>query len=335
MDLPANPAATERLWSLIQRPYEPSEMIEAVLGIDRTDVKQLIGATLATSPAAEHLLDTTPRLLRKLVNTTTTRPERVVGSIRGPVLWSETLSARASSNQNPDVFVCATPGRDFDVEENRILVAALRIVRNAGRAVDGVAASLYDDSELRRARRNAHLAGRLLSDGNLRDVGKGKGAKRTSKIDSRSVARTRNSSRAARYRPAVDMLEMVEDPVDDSQVVKFCDRRTLAQHAVLMAVHDAMASRGIEMPPFRAWRGFLFSGHLRYHHPRARRDRSRLHGIELHNTLIDVPESLLGDSQERALDELVGRAEGRPHALVMSLDDVPEAVELALAGRHR
>ncbi|MCP5027136.1 MAG: hypothetical protein GY929_12710 [Actinomycetia bacterium] len=333
MDLPADPEATERLWALIQRPYEPSELVEAMLGIDRTEVRQLIGATLATSPAAEALLGSTPRLLRKLVNTTTTRPERVVGSIRGPVLWSETISARASSNQNPDVFVCASPARDFDVEENRVLVAALGVVRDAGRAVDGVAASLYDDAELRRARRNAELAARLLTDGNLRWVGRRKGAKRPAKPDSRSLARTRNGSRSARYRPALDMLELVDDPFQYEHVVHFCDRRTLAQHAVLMEVHHELESRNIEMPPYRAWRGFLFSGHLQYHHPRARGDRSRLHGIQLHNTLIDVPESLLGDSRQRASEDLEQRAGGRPCALVMTLDDVPAAVDLALSNR--
>ena len=52
-------------------------------------------------------------------------PQRCIGELRGPVLWSETMSARASSFGDRDLFICATPSRAYDIDENRILVAAL------------------------------------------------------------------------------------------------------------------------------------------------------------------------------------------------------------------
>ncbi len=67
---------------------------------------------------------------------TTDKPERCYGELRGPVLWSETMSARSASAGDPGMFVCATTTKAYDTDENRVLKAALDVIRRAGADAD-------------------------------------------------------------------------------------------------------------------------------------------------------------------------------------------------------
>ncbi len=87
----------------------------------------MVGARVATSPEAEALLEAMPKTVRSLATSLQTQTERCLGSLRGPVLWSETMSARASSFGDEGLFVCKTPSRAYDIDENRVLVAALDV----------------------------------------------------------------------------------------------------------------------------------------------------------------------------------------------------------------
>src|SRR5690606_2786120 len=86
-----------RLWRRLALPVEPLEAAEALLGLRQGNARQLLAVAMATSREAEALLDGVPTVLRSLQVSTTKKPIRCEGEIRGPVMWSETMAARSAS----------------------------------------------------------------------------------------------------------------------------------------------------------------------------------------------------------------------------------------------
>jgi hypothetical protein len=128
------------------------------------------------------------------------------------------------------------------------------------------------------------------------------------------------------------MLARAADPLQAEDILPFCDRRTRAQHAVLVSVVRALRRRGLVVEPFRAVAGTLQSGLLRYHHPRRRGDRSRPSGILVGRVLVDVPERVRDRNRERSEHALQARAGGRPTVVVMDPADIERAIDVALTG---
>ncbi|MBV6507297.1 MAG: hypothetical protein JJLCMIEE_00338 [Acidimicrobiales bacterium] len=317
--------STNEIWRRVARPYVLHEVVDALLGLSPSVVRQLAGTLLATSDEAVRLLDEMPRTIRSLSITMTTRPQRCQGELRGPVLWSETMSARASSYGLDDVLVCAAPSRGYDIVENRLLVMALLSVRDAGRAADAIPAADYDDETLRAARLNGFRAQRYLEHRSLASVPRERPA-------ARDLKRALSGRRSRTYHPAFEMLDRSVEPLRGPDLLPFCDHRTKSQHNVVLAVAESLERRGIDIPAFRAIDGALEAGPIRYIHPRVRGDHSRLHGILVGDVLLDVPEKAHARSPSRAEAALAARASGRPHALVTSRRDVEAAVELAIQG---
>ena len=125
------------LWARLARPFDTIPAVAAVVGLPPRAVAQLVGLTVSTSPEARELLQTFPRTVRSLATSVHTHAERCIGQLRGPVLWSETMSARSASFGDPDLFVCATPSRFYDIDENHVLVYALSELREAARIAVG------------------------------------------------------------------------------------------------------------------------------------------------------------------------------------------------------
>ena len=321
---PGERTATHELWDLLRRPFNVVEAVDSVLGLSPNVVKQLTGAMLATCAEAEYLLKVTPETIRSLSISMDNQPEECRGELRGPVLWSETFSRRSSSPGRNDVYVCAAPSRAYDIPENRVLVAALMSIRDAGRSVDSISARSYDDETLRVARYNGQRASRLLEHRALSSVAR-------HRPSARELRRARSGNRRSTYAPALTMLSKAGDPLEADDILPFCDRRTRAQHAVLVSMVRALRRRGLEVEPFRAVAGTLQSGLLRYHHPRRRGDRSRPSGILLGRVLVDVPERVRDRNRERAEHTLAARAAGRPAIVVMDPSDVERAIDLALS----
>ncbi|MEZ5168873.1 MAG: hypothetical protein R2695_21200 [Acidimicrobiales bacterium] len=199
--------ATQELWNRLARPFDTATTVDALLGLSPDVVEQLVGVLVATCDEAEALLDSLPRTLRKLKTSIGSNNERCIGELRGPVQWSETLAAQGSSLGNRDVFVCASTRRAYDIEENQVLVGALRAVVDAGAGVDRVPVESFEDDGLRRARHNAKVARRFLDHRTLEAVSdKGRPS-------ARALKRTRSGKSAAVYRPALAMLQRVDEPL--------------------------------------------------------------------------------------------------------------------------
>ncbi|MGY6499562.1 MAG: hypothetical protein ACXIVQ_01490 [Acidimicrobiales bacterium] len=314
---------THVLWDHLRRPFDLAEVVDAALGLPEETVDQLIGSRLATSVASERLLTRMPILSRALATTITTHPERCQGELRGPVLWSETMAARGASAGAPDVYVCSVPRRGYDMEENRVLVAALAAIRDAGRAASGLPADSYDDETLRHARANGTKAQRWLNSPQLSKVP-------ITRPTGREVRRVRAGTRRSTYLPALRVLEEVYEPLTADDLLPYCDQRTVAQHRVLTGLVERFAARGEHLPHFRAASGALRSGPIEYHHPRVRGRRDGVHGILVGGVLVDVPDSVISSNRRVAAESLAARSGGRAVVVILDDGDIDHAVDLAL-----
>lgn len=313
-------SATHTVWERLRRPFDVVEAVDAVLGLSPNVARQLAGAMLATSPEAEELLAGMPHSLRSLSISTTTSLEECRGGLRGPVAWAETMSRRASTAGSQDVFMCASPHRAYDVLENRVLVAALSSVRDAGHSVESMSAQTYDDVTMRRARSNGTRALRYLDHRTLSGVVH-------ERPSPRAVARAKSSSRRKTYGPAISMLDRASEPLGADDILPFCDRRTRVQHSLLVAVLDGLEERGIEISRLRPIDGSLEAGALHYSHPRRRGNQSRPHGVQLGDLLLDVPDRLRDRHRVRNQQALEARAGSLRAILVLDQADIDTALD--------
>jgi hypothetical protein len=316
------------IWDRLARPFAMSETIDAILGLTVKVVNQFLGTKIANSPEADHLLASMQTAMRSLATSMQSHAQRCVGDVRGPILWSETMSARASSNGAEDLFVCATPARAYDITENQVLVAALSAVREAALQSAIVSEKVYDDETLRRARAQGERARMYLQHPSLRSV--------THKNpDGRALRRTRSGKSRKTYGPALEMLDRLGEPISAEELLPYADRRTRVQHRVLMAIVERLEAAGGPLPPFRAEDGVLYAGPLQYRHPRTLGNVERLSGVLIGNLLVDVPDRLRERNRHRAETDLQVRAHGRECMVIMTRDDIDTAFDRAVSMARR
>ena len=315
---------TAELWDRLARPFDMGLTVDALLGLSTDVVEQLVGVLIATCDEAESLLHGMPNTLRTLKTSVGSNHERCLGELRGPVQWSETLAAQASSLGNRDVYVCSSTRRAYDIDENQVLVGALLAIAHAGAGVDSVSGDSYEDEGLRRARHNAKIARRYLDHRRL------EGIRVEGRPSPRAIKRTRSGKTSAAYRPALAMLERVSEPLSLEELSPYCDRRTRVQHGVLVGVIEELESRGMRVPALRAEGGSLFAGPVEFIHPRRRGERGRVHGLLIGNVLVDVPERLKSRDRAETEIELEARAHGRRVVAIVERDDIVRAVDIAV-----
>jgi hypothetical protein len=275
----AAPSATAGVLARLARPYDAARVVSALLGRPPRASRQLVGSVLATCPETEALLDAMPGIVRSLSIATTDRPERCYGELRGPVLWSETMSARSASAGDPGLFVCATTTKAYDTVENRVLKAALAAIEQAGRDAT-VGVDPHGDPVLRRARHNELRARHLIEHRALSAVP-------VTRVSGRAMQRTRAGSRRNTYAPAVAVLLRAHEPVRADHLAAWLNDAIATDHALLVAALDALDARAAVPVPLRTSHGMLVAGPVRYDH---------LAGVTIGGVLItaldDIPGAL-------------------------------------------
>jgi len=244
----------------VAQPHDPVRVTSALLGLPARLCRHLVGTWLATSPEAEGLLTAMPQIVRSLAIATTDRPERCYGELRGPVLWSETMSARSASAGDPGLFVCATTTKAYDTDENRVLKAALAAIAAAGAEADAGASvtggPVVEDA--RRARHNGLQANHLLEHRTLADVP-------IKAIRGRALQRTRAGSRRGTYEPAVALLRRTGHPWPDGALEALASDATRAQVGVLATLLEEATQGGVRLA-LRTSHGQLVAGPVVYDH---------------------------------------------------------------------
>ena len=321
----ASPDATAGIWRRLDRPFELTSVAEALMGLRPAVVEALGAVRVCSSPEATALLASMAGLSRSLGTSVNSQAIRSRGEVRGPVLWSETMSARASSFGDEDLFVCSSPQRDYDTPANRALVQALRVLGRSAAALDRAPATWRDDERLQAAHRAARAAHHWIDHPSLARVSR-------DRIDARDLKRVRGGKSATRYAPALALLDLAAEPLGPAELVGLCDRRTRLQHWVLLAVTHELEKRGLALPPFRVEGAGLLAGPLTYVHPSRRMSDKQLHGILIGHVLIDIadPPGPTDDDDRRADRELTARGAGRPVTLIRTYRDVENAVDLAV-----
>jgi hypothetical protein len=314
--------ATAALWGRLARPFEVPIVAEALCGLRPAVVEAISAVRIGVSAEAEGLLGGMATLSRSLTTAVSSDAVRARGEVRGPVLWSETISARASSFGDDDLYICATPQRDYDTPANRALRQALRVLADAASTIDRAPRSWRDDPRVQRARVASRAALGWLEHPTLARVG-------SSRVTPREVVRVRAGKSAARYAPALALLEAAAEPLGPAELLVLCDRRTRLQHWVLRAVVHELESRGMVMPPFRVEGRALLSGPVTYAHDRHPIGDERLRGILVGNVLVDVA-GRGGPARPPGSANAARRRRVRTSVGVRGYDDVQRAVDLAV-----
>ncbi|MEM9202574.1 MAG: hypothetical protein AAGC53_12975 [Actinomycetota bacterium] len=315
--------ATSQLWDRLARPFDLTATAESLLGLAPDVVTELAGLSIATCTEADALLEAMPATLRNLKTSVHATLERCVGELRGPVQWSETLAAQGSSLGNRDVYICSSTRRAYDIEENQVLVAALKAVMRAGNRLRELDAHDAAAADLDRARHNARAARRFLDHRSLESV------RLEGRPSTRAIKRTRSGKSARAYRPALAMLDRASEPLALADMAAFCDRRTRVQHGVLLTIIQELERRGLRVPALRAESGSFFAGPVEYLHPRRRR-RDGVHGIVIGGVLVDIDDGRRGGSADALASTLQARAHGRAVVPIVGPDDVVAAVDRAI-----
>lgn len=255
--------STAALWDALSRPCEIPRAAEALLGISHSAAQVMTAALFVSSPEVDDLLESLPSAMRALSISSAQHLELCHGEVRGPIQWGETISARASSAGDPDYFMCSSPQRAYDTAENRILVAALTEIARAARVVDVGSLRDKDTPFTRHIRRNGAQARRYLEHRALSAVPRGRAS-------SRDRARTRAGTRRRVYRPALDALARLSDPLTADEVELVADIVTVGLHAVAYAALIALRQEGQALAPLRVRDRMISSGPFLFAHPRAR-----------------------------------------------------------------
>jgi hypothetical protein len=277
---PSHP--TLAVWDLLARPFDSVAAASALLGLSRRTTDALAAAVLATSSETVELLTEMPRLLRSLSVATTSRPLRCLSEVRGPILWSETISARAASGGDPELMVCATPQRAYDTAENRVLVAALHQVVDAARSVERHLGGQGDQG--RAARRLTGLALRYLDHRTLTGLPHRRPQRR-------DVARLRGGRRSRTYATALAVVDRAALGLSAEDIADVVDERTGARHALLVELVTQLRDRGHEVPALSVKMFGLVAGPVSYRHERfGRADRPT--GVRLYDQPVEVDDYL-------------------------------------------
>ena len=236
--------------------------VVALTGIDPLALSDALSISLAASPEAQVLLDGMELRVRTLTTSVESDTERCIYSVRGPVLWSETLTARANALGNDDVFVCATPSRSFDTVENRVLVASLDAIARATKALAGPTGQKVPAEDAARILAVAEEARRWRRHPRLASV-------RSTRLNGRDLARLRTGHRSSRMGPVLAVRARVNEPFVPEDLDGLADRATRRYHAVVRTAVDVLVERFGEPAEMVLDDGGLTAGAITFRHPNA------------------------------------------------------------------
>jgi hypothetical protein len=230
----------------------------SLTGIDIATLADANAIALAASEEARVLLDSMEVRLRTLSTTVATTAERCINSVRGPIMWSETITARANALGNDDVFVCMGTTRSFDTVENQLLVEALESIAAAGRALRGPTGGRVAAKDVERIAAAAEEAARWRREPRLAGI-------KARRLTGRAAAKVRGGHRSGQMSAVLAVRRRSREPFRPGDLVGLSDEWTRALHALVLRVMDAFEHPRV----LTLSDGGLWSGDLSFRHPSA------------------------------------------------------------------
>lgn len=257
--LPGEPSPTAVLWGGLDDDVPHEVALPLLCGVHPERTEDLALLALAFCREAAEFVDWITRTGRNLTHQTTVTTERCVGHIRGPIQWSETITAWSSGLGVNDVFVCGSLRRDFDTAENRLVKWLLSQLKRAC-AVDLGEHPLFDQPERRdHLRAMSGYVADALAIPHLRTVP----AQRPS---ARDLRKTTTGRHAKDYHPALVLMQRYRTPFTAELVESLCDAETRAQHRTVTLLLGAVKSAGHSIALLTPRSGALQTGLVRYRH---------------------------------------------------------------------
>lgn len=227
---------TVALWSR-RFPAPDSALFAAVLlDINVSQAEDIISVTIASTEEAWEFLFHLDQTVGSMKRSTVPVSQRCINAVRGPVLWSETVTARASALGNEDIFVCSVLSRSFDSPENRMLASSVLSLSRAELALRCLDPELAQRMRVDQAHitRVADLAKRWLSDPRLAGI-------RTDEPSQRERSRVTRSSRSNRLQPLLELRKLALDPFSKNTEIldSLVDKTRSEHHAELLQLVEA------------------------------------------------------------------------------------------------
>lgn len=251
--------ATEALWAA-RDPLAPVLDGAALFtGLDRSVIERARRASAVLSDEAGAVLRAMHRLDRILTSTQRDRTEICVHSVRGPIAWSETMTARANALGNDDVFVCKTSERSLDTVGNRLVVGCLTAIARADPDPE-ILGTVYGADQQALIAARADEARQWLAMAVM--------ARIPSKIPSgRELTGLRSGRRAAEFRALIAFSELCNGGVAGSLLGELAGPRTRELHTFVRNVVSVVAEHADVPSRWKIVRGAMARGPITFRHP--------------------------------------------------------------------
>ncbi|MEI7886511.1 MAG: hypothetical protein WCJ04_03880 [Actinomycetes bacterium] len=243
--IPSGPTAA--LWL---RRHPSSDTVLCLSGLLRISfdlAEDLISVSIAQSSESREFLVQLDRTLGSMTLSVERTPERCVNSVRGSVLWSETMTARASALGNEDIFVCSVPSRSFDTAENRLLAHAVVRLGSADSALKRIDPEILDSMGIDGSEISAiaELANQWRSDLRLKGIP-------SIEPSLRERSRIQHRRSTVRLRPLLALRQIMREPfpAPARALDTLVDAQTRRYHEELLAsieTHEAETGNRAEL----------------------------------------------------------------------------------------
>lgn len=117
-------------WNLLHSQSDRLHGAHCLIGIPKETLQAHADYLMISSKSTVQALESMDAMIRTLNTALENGVELSMMSVHGPILWSETMTARAHSFGNEDVYMCRVTTRTFNTAENRFILAILKSLVN-------------------------------------------------------------------------------------------------------------------------------------------------------------------------------------------------------------
>lgn len=238
---PTTASATAHLWDRRDRRVPAVAAAAAITGVPSAVLRDAAKVSFTASVECESILTSMDERVRVLPMQLNSALERCVHEVRGPVIWSETMTARANAFGDEDVFVCATVRKGYDDPQNRLLVWLLGEAAHSFKAVRGPVGDYMTAGDRRRIEEVAITARKWRQSPRLLAVS-------PRRPTTREIQRMRTGRHGEQVEPLLIARRRLLQPFAAQDIEELTDERTAIMHTGVLEVFEAVSrAAGFEL----------------------------------------------------------------------------------------